>query len=299
MVVPSLAQHIKKFLATPETTAAFNVILCLAITVGIIGFWPTLAIAADKPISLSIKNADRDDARVLGPYCQSMRQSLAANWSHESEPSNAKAVVHFVINSNGELSFIELVESSGVKSVDSAALKAVLDANPLAPLPHFNKTVLLVNATFDSHLLSRAASSKYQNRSHAEDLAYSLGRPRRNDNRFSGQSKQNDWIEEDEQPDMVQRASISRRAPATRPPFNESSADSATQTGYGRNTRDETQSQGQVQNELPTEKAEESRSPDYKYIAPERLQYCSEEQIQRYLAQLHEFLQQPVTLPLR
>lgn len=256
--------------------------------------------AANRPISLSIKNADRSDAKILGPYCQSLRQSLMANWRHNSEPSDIKTVVHFMINSNGEMSHVELAESSGDSSFDSAATRAVQQSNPHSPLPRFNKSVLVVNATFNSMLLPRVAKSKYQNRSHAEDLAYRMGNTNKTIDYTPARSQEHDWIEDEQTSVPVQRASISRRSAE---PFTNSYE-------APENTKDQVRSSQSVEtngeertryqaDSQPSQSSEKAGGDELKFIAPERLQYCTEDQIQRYLAQLHEFLQRPVTLPLR
>jgi TonB family protein len=200
-----------------------------------------------------------------------------------------------MINSNGELSFIELAESSGDSSFDSAATRAVQQANPLNPLPRFNKSVLVVNATFNSILLPRVAKSKYQNRSHAEELAYSMGNARRGSDQFSTATQEQGWIEEDGSTAPVQRASVSRRATMPFTTTNEAAMTSNSPTRSSQNLEDKNEHQRRSENQ----QIEKAASNDLKYIAPERLQYCTEDQIERYLAQLHEFLQRPVTLPLR
>lgn len=256
--------------------------------------------AADRPISISIKNADRSDAKILGPYCQTLRQSLMENWRHDSEPSDIKTVVHFMINSNGELSYIELAESSGDSSFDSAATNAVQRSNPHRPLPRFNKSVLIVNATFNSMLLPRVAKSKYQNRSHAEELAYQMGHPRKAVDYAPARSQQQEWIEDEETSAPVQRASISRRASEQ---FSNPSEVPSTSNDQGTlNQRAEGRGEERTQYQKDTQanqSSEKTSNGELKFIAPERLQYCTDEQIERYLTQLHEFLQQPVTLPLR
>ncbi|MBP9092618.1 TonB C-terminal domain-containing protein [bacterium] len=261
---------------------------------------PHQAMAANRPISLSIKNADRSDAKILGPYCQSLRQSLMANWRHNSEPSDIKTVVHFMINSNGEMSHVELAESSGDSSFDSAATRAVQQSNPHSPLPRFNKSVLVVNATFNSMLLPRVAKSKYQNRSHAEDLAYRMGNTNKAIDYTPARSQEHDWIEDEQTSVPVQRASISRRSAEQ---FTNSYEAPENTNDHGRSsqsveTNGEERTRYQADSQ-PSHSSEKAGGGELKFIAPERLQYCTEDQIQRYLAQLHEFLQRPVTLRMR
>jgi protein TonB len=73
------------------------------------------------------------------PYLLRLKEKIESTWVY---PPDALAqgiygdlVIKFTIKKNGRLEAVELVRTSGHKNLDSAALKALRDAEPFWPLP--------------------------------------------------------------------------------------------------------------------------------------------------------------------
>jgi protein TonB len=75
----------------------------------------------------------------FGWYADALQRRLAEEWRKslgQSRGSSAKPVVMtFSIMSNGTISDIRVAETSGNRSVDYSALRAVTNTNPFQPLP--------------------------------------------------------------------------------------------------------------------------------------------------------------------
>lgn len=73
----------------------------------------------------------------FGWYAQRVRDIVASRWNTADVTArpNAKAIITFIIDRNGTLRNIELAEPSGSYTLDTSSKRAVLDANPLPPLP--------------------------------------------------------------------------------------------------------------------------------------------------------------------
>lgn len=73
----------------------------------------------------------------FGWYAQRVRDIIASRWNTADVTSrpNSKAVITFIIERDGSLRNIELAEPSGSYTLDTSSKRAVLDANPLPPLP--------------------------------------------------------------------------------------------------------------------------------------------------------------------
>jgi len=72
-------------------------------------------------------------------YVEAVRRRISGNWLQSTiDPSvqwAPRVVMTFQIFRDGSIQNVERVRSSGVDSVDRSALRAILDSNPLSPLP--------------------------------------------------------------------------------------------------------------------------------------------------------------------
>jgi TonB family protein len=87
-------------------------------------------------------------------YVEAVRRRISSNWLQSAiEPSvrwAPRVVMTFQILRDGTITNIERVRSSGIDSVDRSALRALLDSNPLAPLPaEYNGSFVTVEFWFD------------------------------------------------------------------------------------------------------------------------------------------------------
>jgi len=74
----------------------------------------------------------------LGWYGSAVTAALASRWLRpvlEGTTEELVAVVAFDIRRDGTVANVRVVQSSGVPSLDRSALRAVLDASPLPPVP--------------------------------------------------------------------------------------------------------------------------------------------------------------------
>jgi TonB family protein len=68
-------------------------------------------------------------------YRIAIQNKIAANWSPGFVSGEAKAIVYFRIIRSGRVVGAKVEESSGIPFYDQTALRAVLEASPLPPLP--------------------------------------------------------------------------------------------------------------------------------------------------------------------
>jgi protein TonB len=68
-------------------------------------------------------------------YYERVKVAIETNWFKPAASSPTSPVVHFTIQKDGTITDAELVTSSGLPYVDRAALRAVMAASPLPPLP--------------------------------------------------------------------------------------------------------------------------------------------------------------------
>ncbi len=68
-------------------------------------------------------------------YYERVKVAIETNWFKPAATIPTSPVVHFSIQKDGTITDAEIVTSSGLTFVDRAALRAVLAASPLPPLP--------------------------------------------------------------------------------------------------------------------------------------------------------------------
>jgi protein TonB len=68
-------------------------------------------------------------------YYERVKIAIETNWFKPATSIPTSPVVHFTIQKDGTITDAELVTSSGLTYVDRAALRAVMAASPLPPLP--------------------------------------------------------------------------------------------------------------------------------------------------------------------
>lgn len=82
-------------------------------------------------------------------YLERMKTTIGSNWFRPQSSANAVVVIYFSIDRDGTIRDARVETSSGNGMTDRAALRAVLESSPLAPLPFgYNGTYLGVHLTF-------------------------------------------------------------------------------------------------------------------------------------------------------
>lgn len=100
--------------------------------------------------------------RYIG-YFTNLRKAIELVWSYPSEAVrrglDGRVRIKFVIQENGKVSKVSVLESSGHHILDEAIVNAIQLAAPFSPLPTgFNKPQLVVKGNF-SYILSASAAS--------------------------------------------------------------------------------------------------------------------------------------------
>lgn len=82
-------------------------------------------------------------------YIERMKTLIGSHWFRPEVPAGATVIVHFVIERDGTIRDAKYQTASGLGTFDRAALRAVLEASPLPPLPFgYAGTYLGVHLTF-------------------------------------------------------------------------------------------------------------------------------------------------------
>ncbi|MEH1940877.1 MAG: TonB family protein [Nostoc sp.] len=109
----------------------------------------------------SVPNSNRDrqatsgiDARSqdidLTPYLNKLKQRVQQQWLPGMSQSNRRTVLNFTINRSGQVSNLNIVQTSGFNVTDEIALNAIQRAAPFAPLPTgYPKNRIDIEFTFD------------------------------------------------------------------------------------------------------------------------------------------------------
>lgn len=71
----------------------------------------------------------------FGPYMADLQRRIKRNWFPPTDQASKRVTARFTINQSGKLSNLRLAASSGSAVADQAALKAISNAAPFAPLP--------------------------------------------------------------------------------------------------------------------------------------------------------------------
>ena len=91
--------------------------------------------AAGKAAVGSLTVAPVNQEFAYNYYFAQIQSRIEASWTRSPVGSDAHAVILFTIHSDGSISDLRVRESSGFDTYDLAALRAVQNAAPFAPLP--------------------------------------------------------------------------------------------------------------------------------------------------------------------
>ncbi len=91
-------------------------------------------------------------------YMAALQRRIKRNWYPPKCPDSKKITVRFNIMRDGSLRNLKLVNSSGVSINDQAALKAVSNAAPFAPLPEGSPEDVDIEFKFDYNVFSNSGS---------------------------------------------------------------------------------------------------------------------------------------------
>lgn len=113
----------------------------------------------DDLAALPNSNRDRQgtsgiDARSqdidLTAYLNKLKQRVQQRWLPGMSQSNRRTVLNFTINRSGQVSNLNIVQTSGFSVTDEVAFNAIQQAAPFAPLPTgYSKNYIDIEFTFD------------------------------------------------------------------------------------------------------------------------------------------------------
>lgn len=87
-----------------------------------------------------------DPGFTYDSYLQRMLSRIESEWRRPGVEGVMEAVIHFVVDKDGTVRDLHVLESSGHRPFDLAAVRAVQNASPLPPLPRsYRKDSLGVN----------------------------------------------------------------------------------------------------------------------------------------------------------
>ena len=85
----------------------------------------------------------------LTSYLNKLKQSVQQQWLPGMSQSNRRTVLNFTINRSGQVSNLNIVQTSGFNVTDEVALNAIQRAAPFAPLPTgYTKNYIDIEFTF-------------------------------------------------------------------------------------------------------------------------------------------------------
>ncbi len=96
----------------------------------------------------------------FGPYMADLQRRIKRAWFPPKGNESKRVVVVFKVHSNGTMSNLRLVTSSGAAIADQAALKAVENAAPFRPLPDGAPSDVDIQFTFDYNVFAGGGVGK-------------------------------------------------------------------------------------------------------------------------------------------
>ncbi|MBS1998868.1 MAG: TonB C-terminal domain-containing protein, partial [Cyanobacteria bacterium SZAS LIN-2] len=88
------------------------------------------------------------------PYMADLQRRIKRNWYPPKALETKRVKVIFTLSTDGTLSNLRMVRSSGLQLADIAALKAVENAAPFRPLPPHAPASVDIEFTFDYNIFS-------------------------------------------------------------------------------------------------------------------------------------------------
>ena len=90
----------------------------------------------------------------FGPYMASLQRRIKRAWFPPKGDQSKRVVVVFKVHRDGEMSDLKIQKTTGIKSADQAALRAVEDASPFRPLPKGSPQDVDIQFTFDYNVFA-------------------------------------------------------------------------------------------------------------------------------------------------
>lgn len=99
----------------------------------------------------------------FGPYMEALGSKIKRHWHPPKSSETKKVVMFFKVSRDGIVSNSRVQKSSGVPSVDAAAVAALKEAQPFAPLPHGAPKNVDVDFSFDYNVHGGSIGVAWEN----------------------------------------------------------------------------------------------------------------------------------------
>ncbi|MFM7458586.1 MAG: energy transducer TonB [bacterium] len=93
---------------------------------------------------------------AFGPYMARIQEMIKQRWKPPRGSESKRIVVHFVINRDGSLSNLRLMQTNGDTLANEAALSAVRNAAAFPPLPAGSAPSIDIEFTFDYNVFKKS-----------------------------------------------------------------------------------------------------------------------------------------------
>lgn len=91
-----------------------------------------------------------DTPDIFKGYMRRMQMKIKSNWEPPEQETSKRVVVFYTIKKNGKLGSYKVLKTSGSRTLDRAAIRALKKSAPFEPLPEgFTKDYVEVQFTFD------------------------------------------------------------------------------------------------------------------------------------------------------
>ncbi|MEN9223799.1 MAG: TonB family protein [Thermostichus sp. BF3_bins_97] len=94
----------------------------------------------------------KEQREIRAAWLKDLTTKVESKWIPPKEGLSRKTIVTFTVRRDGNIKNPRISESSGDDLTDRAALEAVQDASPLAPLPKFFPDSVTVNFSFNIYV---------------------------------------------------------------------------------------------------------------------------------------------------
>lgn len=107
-------------------------------------------------IDLNISNNNTTGTTGLGSYMDNLQENIKSNWYPSKVKHSEQTIVHFKIDKSGNLMKINILQSSGNRKFDKAALGAIYETAPFSSLPaEFKDNFIDVRLTFNYNVIQQ------------------------------------------------------------------------------------------------------------------------------------------------
>ena len=143
------------------TRIALIAVIVFALLGGALGFYAfnqkeDTQVAASRAAAVPDEGSWHGTARQapvqdidFGPYMAEVQRKIKHAWFPPKTNESKRFIVVFKVHSDGSVTNIRLVSSSGIKVADQAGLSAVRNAAPFSPLPKGAPADVDIQFTFD------------------------------------------------------------------------------------------------------------------------------------------------------